>query len=148
MRIKQVLTFSKIDYPIRFFIESSLKFNYQQSRVSNQPLIETPSYQLIVFLIVKTSGKFIKKNFEGVLSSFSDDQISVKIEGPTVKVNDIISNHLQIANFTHHFSDILIEAHISDSNNYDLLFQESLLTFDFIKLNHPVKLNQKIPLQQ
>ncbi|EAS04253.3 MFS transporter (macronuclear) [Tetrahymena thermophila SB210] len=147
--IKQVLAFSKIDYPIRFYIESSLEFNYKSYLQDQKPLLQTPSYQIIAYFNIKSQGKFIRKTFEGVLSSFSDDLTSVKIEGPSTKVNEIVSNSLQIANFTNKFQDILITGRISDSSNYDLEFSETYDVFQsFIKLNNPVTLNQNLQLQQ
>ncbi|KAL4454313.1 hypothetical protein ABPG74_012270 [Tetrahymena malaccensis] len=146
--IKQVLSFSKIDYPIRFYIESSLEFNYKSFQQNKQPLLQTPSYQIIAYFNIQSYGKFIRKTFEGVLSSFSDDLTSVKIEGPSTKVNEIVSNNLQIANFTSNFQDIKITGRISDSSNYDLEFTETYDLFQsFIKLNNPVYLNQNLQLQ-
>ncbi|KAL4500462.1 hypothetical protein ABPG72_003413 [Tetrahymena utriculariae] len=146
--IRQVLAFSKIDYPIRFYIESSLEFNYKTYLNNKQPLLSTPSYQIIAYFNIKSQGKFIKKIFEGVLSSFSDDLTSVKIEGPSTKVNEIVSHKLQIANFTNNFQNIQITGRITDSSNYDLEFSESYDVFySFIKLNNPVTLNQNLKLQ-
>ncbi|KAL4472026.1 hypothetical protein ABPG72_007075 [Tetrahymena utriculariae] len=146
--IRQILTFSKVSYPIRFFIETSLQFNYKTFKQENIDLFSTPSYQIIVYFSVNQKAKFIRKTFEGVLASFSDDLSSLKIEGPTTKVNQIVSLQIQIANLTSNFNEIIFEGSISDSSNYDIQFKESFSVFqNFIYLNNPVTLNQSSSLQ-
>ena len=135
-----MLVASKISYPIRFFIESSLKFNYLLD-LSKNSLLETSSANLIATFNILTNGIFVKKTFEGVLVSFADDLSSLKIEGSKDKVNEIVSKNLQVANKTADLSKIQITAKISDSSNYDLYFSESLKVFSFIFLNNPVFLN-------
>jgi len=88
-----VLVASKINYPIRFFIESSLKFNYKLDLTSNQ-LLETSSANLIVTFTILSNGVFVKKAFEGVLVSFADDLSSIKIEGSKDNVNGIVSSNI------------------------------------------------------
>ncbi|EAR97574.2 MFS transporter (macronuclear) [Tetrahymena thermophila SB210] len=147
--VKQILTFSKVSYPIRFFIESSLKFNYKTFKQENIDLFSTPSYQIIVYFSINQKAKFIRKTFEGVLASFSDDLSSLKIEGPSIKVNQIVSSQIQIANLTTNFDEIIFQGSVSDSSNYDINFEESFSVFqDFIYLNNPVTLNQSSLLQQ
>ncbi|KAL4446483.1 hypothetical protein ABPG74_001224 [Tetrahymena malaccensis] len=147
--IKQILTFSKVSYPIRFFIESSLRFNYKTFKQENIDLFSTPSYQIIVYFNINQKAKFIRKTFEGVLASFSDDLSSLKIEGPSIKVNEIVSSQIQIANLTNNFNEIIFQGSVQDSSNYDIQFQENYLVFqNFIYLNNPVTLNQSSSLQQ
>ena len=85
-----MLVASKISCPIRFFIESSLKFNYKLD-LSENSLLETSSANLIVTFNILSKGIFVKKAFEGVLASFADDLSSLKIEGSKDKVNEIVS---------------------------------------------------------
>ncbi|KAL4506658.1 hypothetical protein ABPG72_000229 [Tetrahymena utriculariae] len=79
-QIKKKLVFSKISYPIRFFVQSQLQFNYSNNQGQ---IIQTPSPQVSIFFQILKNGIFIKKTFEGVLASFSDDQTNLKISGQT-----------------------------------------------------------------
>ncbi|KAL4459827.1 hypothetical protein ABPG74_003353 [Tetrahymena malaccensis] len=151
-QLKKFLAFSKVEYPIRFFIVSSLKFNYsQQLRIQNAQengyVISTPSQQVSIFMQITLNGKFVKKIFEGVLASFSDDLTSVKITGQTSFVNAIMKNSIQIANQTQDLSQVAITFLISDSNNYDQTIKISLKDADFIQIHQPVLLNQNKTLQ-
>lgn len=83
-------------YPIRIFIKSSLVFNYKKQNKIN--IVETPSYNLSIFLQILNDGLFVKKTYDGVLASFSEDQLSLKMEGPVAKINDILQKSIQVAN--------------------------------------------------
>ncbi|KAL4506663.1 hypothetical protein ABPG72_000234 [Tetrahymena utriculariae] len=146
--IKQTLTFSKIDYPIRFFIISSLKFNYQKKFNNSTDIIQTPSQQVSIFIQITKNGKFVKRIFEGVLASFSDDLTSVKISGQTSFVNAIIKNSIQIANQTADLSQVSITYILSDSNNYDQTINTSLDQIGFINIHKPVFQDKDLSLQQ
>ncbi|KAL4459831.1 hypothetical protein ABPG74_003357 [Tetrahymena malaccensis] len=146
--IKQTLAFSKIDYPIRFFIVSSLKFNYLKNINNNNDIIQTPSQQVSIFMQITQNGKFVKRIFEGVLASFSDDLSSVKISGQTSFVNAIIKNSIQIANSTADLSQVTITFILSDSNNYDQTINTSLDQIGFINIHKPVLQDKNLSLQQ
>lgn len=76
-------------------MESSLKFNYAEDRSkTGNNLLTTPSSTLIIFFTITKNGVFVKKIFDGVLTSFSDDKTSLKIEGSTDKVNSIITSYI------------------------------------------------------
>ncbi|EAR90818.3 MFS transporter, putative (macronuclear) [Tetrahymena thermophila SB210] len=145
--IKQTLTFSKIDYPIRFFIVSSLKFNYQKIINNSADIIQTPSQQVSIFIQITKNGKFVKRIFEGVLASFSDDLTSVKISGQTSFVNAIIKNSIQIANYTADLSQVSITFILSDANNYDQTINTSLDQIGFINIHKPVYQDKNLSLQ-
>ncbi|EAR90814.2 transmembrane protein, putative (macronuclear) [Tetrahymena thermophila SB210] len=151
-QLKKILAFSKVEYPIRFFIVSSLKFNYsqklrQQNASDSGSVISTPSQQVSILMQITSNGKFVKKIFEGVLASFSDDLTSVKITGQTSFVNAIMNNSIQIANQTQDLSQVAITFLISDSNNYDQTIKISLKEADFIQIHQPVQLNANKTLQ-
>ncbi|EAR90815.2 transmembrane protein, putative (macronuclear) [Tetrahymena thermophila SB210] len=151
-QLKKILAFSKVEYPIRFFIVSSLKFNYsqklrQQNASDSGNIISTPSQQVSILIQITSNGKFVKKIFEGVLASFSDDLTSVKITGQTSFVNAIMNNSIQIANQTQDLSQVAITFLISDSNNYDQTIKISLKEADFIQIHKPVQLNANKTLQ-
>ncbi|KAL4459826.1 hypothetical protein ABPG74_003352 [Tetrahymena malaccensis] len=147
--IKQILIFSLIQYPIRFFIQSSLKFNYDLQNFNNTDLIQSPSLQISVLIqIISNNGQFIKKELDGVLASFSDDKSSVKISGQTYYVNEVISNNIQIANSTADLSTCIIDFIISDSNNYDISKQIPLSQLSFISIYQPIYVNQQQLLQR
>ncbi|EDK31886.2 MFS transporter, putative (macronuclear) [Tetrahymena thermophila SB210] len=147
--IKQILVFSQIQYPIRFFIQSSLKFNYNLKNFNETSLIQSPSLQISVLIqIVSKNGQFVKKELDGVLASFSDDKSSVKISGQTFYVNEVVSNNIQIANSTSDLSQCIIDFIISDSNNYDISKSIPLSQLSFISLYQPITIDQSKLLQK
>jgi len=80
---------------VRFFVESSLKFRYAENRTqTGNSLLSTPSANLVVQFLITANAVFVKKAFEGVIVSFSDDLTSLKIDGYTDKVNEIVSNDI------------------------------------------------------
>ncbi|EAR90813.2 MFS transporter, putative (macronuclear) [Tetrahymena thermophila SB210] len=147
--IKQILVFSQIQYPIRFFIQSSLKFNYNLKNFNETSLIQSPSLQISVLIqIVSKNGQFVKKELDGVLASFSDDKSSVKISGQTFYVNEVVSNNIQIANKTSDLSQCIIDFIISDSNNYDISKSIPLSQLSFISIYQPIIVDQSKLLQK
>ncbi|KAL4459833.1 hypothetical protein ABPG74_003359 [Tetrahymena malaccensis] len=143
-QIKKKLIFSKISYPIRFFVQSSLQFNYNNSQGN---IIQTPSPQVSIFFQILQNGIFVKKAFEGVLASFSDDQTSLKIQGQTSFVNQIVSKSLQISTNSTDFSQILFFIDLSDSANFDILQNLTLSQLSFISLVSPIEVNNQNDLQ-
>ncbi|KAL4506673.1 hypothetical protein ABPG72_000244 [Tetrahymena utriculariae] len=147
--IKQVLVFSLIQYPIRFFIQSSLKFNYKITNFNETKLIQSPSLQISVLIqIVSKNGQFVKKELDGVLTSFSDDKSSIKISGQTFYVNEVVSHNIQVANSTSDLSQCIIDFIVSDSNNYDISKQIPLSQLSFISIYQPIYVDQSKLLQQ
>lgn len=100
-----------------------------------------------MYFLITANAVFVKKTFEGVIVSFSDDLTSLKIDGYTDKVNEIVSNDIQIANKTTNFDKITFTTKISDSNNYDLAYDNTFTELSFIGLNNPVYLNTNNDLQ-
>ncbi|KAL4506671.1 hypothetical protein ABPG72_000242 [Tetrahymena utriculariae] len=96
---------------------------------------------------ITSNVKFVKKIFEGVLASFSDDLTSVKITGQTSFVNAIMKSSIQIANQTQDLTQVAITFLIPDSNNYDQTIKVSLKDADFIQIHQPIQLNQNKILQ-
>ncbi|KAL4433159.1 hypothetical protein ABPG74_010854 [Tetrahymena malaccensis] len=148
--IQNLLKYSRILYPIRFFVSSSLNFN-KNSKLDQ--VIETPSQSVSILLTIlpsqgqtKPNGAFIKKSFQGVLASFSDSQDQLKLEGSLQNVNLILNQNIQVANLTA-LGNIQISYTISDGSNFDINSQDSLLNLTFIALNKPVILNKKIQEQ-
>ncbi|EAS05373.2 MFS transporter (macronuclear) [Tetrahymena thermophila SB210] len=145
--IQNLLKYSRILYPIKFFVTSSLIIN---KNTKLDQVIETPSQSVSVLFTIlpkqgqsKPNGAFIKKSFQGVLASFSDSQDQLKLEGSLQNVNIILNQNIQVANLTA-LEDIQISYTISDGSNFDINSQDSLLNLTFIALNKPVVLNKNI----
>lgn len=149
--IKKVLVFSRIEYPIRFFVQSSLKFNFASTTSSrllaNSGVIQTPSTQVKIYMQIEKNGKFVKKQFDGVLTSFSDDLSSVQISGQTSYVDAIISNSILIANSTEDLSKVIVYTLLSDSSNYDITLTVGLDKLSFVSLHRSVELDKTKRLQ-
>ncbi|KAL4471731.1 hypothetical protein ABPG74_008624 [Tetrahymena malaccensis] len=146
--IKKILVFSLVQYSIRFFIQSSLFFNYNNFQAnSTNSIISTPSLQISVLIQIVSSGKFVKKQLDGVIASFSDDLTSLEIQGQTQYVNQIIGKNLQIANLTSNLTDCILQFIISDSSNYDISKQIPLSNLSFISIYSPISVFQQNNLQ-
>ncbi|EAR94417.2 hypothetical protein TTHERM_00046100 (macronuclear) [Tetrahymena thermophila SB210] len=146
--IKQVLVFSQVQYPIRFFVQSSLFFNYQNVTANTtNSIISTPSLQINVLIQIVSQGKFVKRQLDGVIASFSDDQTSLQIQGQTQYVNQIIGQNLQISNFTQNLTECILEFIISDSSNYEISKQIPLSNLSFINIYSPIEVFQQNNLQ-
>ncbi|KAL4511966.1 hypothetical protein ABPG72_012811 [Tetrahymena utriculariae] len=146
--IKQVLVFSLVQYPIRFYVESSLFFNYIDFQAnSTNSIISTPSLQISVLIQIISSGKFVKKQLDGVIASFSDDLTSLQLQGQTQYVNQIIGQNLQIANFTQNLTQCILEIIISDSSNYDVSKQIPLSNLSFINIYSQIQVYRQNNLQ-
>ncbi|KAL4511968.1 hypothetical protein ABPG72_012813 [Tetrahymena utriculariae] len=146
--IKSVLVFSLVQYPIRFYVQSSLFFNYNSFQANSiNRIISTPSLQINVLIQIVSQGKFVKKQLDGVIASFSDDQTSLQLQGQTQYVNQIIGQSLQVANFTQNLTQCILEFIISDSSNYDISKQLPLSNLSFINIYSPILVNQQNNLQ-
>ncbi|KAL4459830.1 hypothetical protein ABPG74_003356 [Tetrahymena malaccensis] len=144
--IQDSLIFSIIEYPIRFFIKSSLQFNYSQAlrqKSISSEIIFTPSKQVSLFMQITSKGKFVKKILEGVIFSFSDDLKSFKISGTTSLVNSYLKNSIKVANQTSDLYEVQITFIIQDFKNYDQTIKISLYEADFIQIHKPVKMNEQ-----
>ncbi|KAL4481386.1 hypothetical protein ABPG72_010539 [Tetrahymena utriculariae] len=148
--IQNLFKYSRILYPIKFFVLPSLIIN-KKSKLDS--VIETPSSSVsVLFTILATQGQskpngaFVKKSFQGVLASFSDSQDQLKLEGSLQNVNAILNQNIQVANLTA-LEEIQIIYTISDGSNFDINSKDSLLNLTFISLNKPVVLNKNIQEQ-
>ncbi|KAL4471732.1 hypothetical protein ABPG74_008625 [Tetrahymena malaccensis] len=146
--IKKILVFSLVQYSIRFFIQSSLFFQYNNFLSnSTNSIISTPSLQISVLIQIVSQGKFVKKQLDGVIASFSDDLTSLELQGQTQYVNQVVSQNLQIANFTQNLTECVLEFIISDSSNYDISEKIPLSNLSFISIYSPISVFQQNNLQ-
>ncbi|EAR90810.2 hypothetical protein TTHERM_00141180 (macronuclear) [Tetrahymena thermophila SB210] len=145
--IKQTLVFSLVQYSIRFFVQSSLFFNYNVQGNSTSNIISTPSLQISVLIQITSYGKFVKRQLDGVIASFSDDLTSLQISGQTQYVNQIIGQNLQIANSTSNLTKCILDFIIQDSSNYEISNKIPLSNLTFINLYSPIQLFQENNLQ-
>ncbi|KAL4506674.1 hypothetical protein ABPG72_000245 [Tetrahymena utriculariae] len=145
--IKQILVFSQVQYSIRFFVQSSLFFNYKLQGNSTNNIISTPSLQVSVLIQIVSNGKFVKRQLDGVIASFSDDLTSLQLSGQTQYVNQIIGQSLQIANSTSNLTQCILEFIIQDSSNYEISNKIPLSNLTFFNLYSPIQLFQENNLQ-
>ncbi|EAR90819.2 hypothetical protein TTHERM_00142260 (macronuclear) [Tetrahymena thermophila SB210] len=155
--IKKTLVFSRIDYPVRFFVASSLVFNFDlkiqnfrfndSTQASQNFVIQSLSDKINIQLSLLQNAQFQKIKFDSVLSSYSEDLRTLNITGPTQNINNFLINYLQIRNLTQNISEIMISIQIQDYLNKDQAYNLNLNQTKFIQLYQPISRNLSKSLQ-
>ncbi|KAL4459832.1 hypothetical protein ABPG74_003358 [Tetrahymena malaccensis] len=156
-KIKKTLVFSKIDYPVRFFIDESLIFNFDLKLTnfrlngSLQPLqnfiVYTLSDKVNIQLTVLQNGLLFQSKYQSILSSYSEDRKSLNITGPTQNINDFLLNYLKIYILNKNISEVRIQIYIQDYLNKDQIYNLNLDQARFIKMYQPISKNLSTSLQ-
>ncbi|KAL4497770.1 hypothetical protein ABPG72_000525 [Tetrahymena utriculariae] len=130
--------------PVIFYIEPSLSINIKNLNNTIQTLSQT----LQLFLKVDDkSGKFVIGDFNGVIASTNDQQNQIKLEGPLINLNSILSKKIIFANFTD-LQAINVTITIVDGVNYDVIQVYQIQQCVFIKQKEQIKKNTQNSLQQ
>ncbi|EAS03714.1 calpain family cysteine protease (macronuclear) [Tetrahymena thermophila SB210] len=151
---KVCLTLMRAYYinPIIFNVKPSLLVNF----TNPQQYISSLSTDIIdcYLQVDKNSGRFVLKTYDRVITSISEQQDQIKIEGSLAAVNAVLQNQIMFANSTALFMDDdaqnsqqTLNLTLVDGVNYPLIINRPINKCKFITLKKKLKVNPEKTLQ-
>ncbi|KAL4485481.1 hypothetical protein ABPG73_015273 [Tetrahymena malaccensis] len=134
--------------PFKFYVTSSLNFNYQ-----NQfNYISTNSLDTISVIIQINSkiGKLIPKNQASIIFQISESQDQLQIQGTLENVNKVLQQQIIFANSSqiNQSSQSIVQITVNDNINFPITKQFNIFECTFIVLKQQIVVNQHLNLQQ
>ncbi|EAR95656.3 kinase domain protein (macronuclear) [Tetrahymena thermophila SB210] len=142
-QIKLTLARSFYQNPVVFYIESSLKINFQSS---SDYITSQSSTITIYFLIDSAQGKFVSLSYGGVITSTTEKLEQIKLEGSIENINRALQFGIFISRIDLN-NDINVQVTLQDGTNYD--YQKTLNSKDisFIHTMETVQIGETLQSQ-
>ncbi|EWS75997.1 transmembrane protein, putative (macronuclear) [Tetrahymena thermophila SB210] len=145
--IRNILQSSVVYSPLKLLLQNSLIVNFKNpfQIISSVSKIASMSIQ-----IDKISGKFVLKNYPGVITLFSKDQDMLQLEGEIIYLNQILTQQILVYFYSNTYTKSNVEVILDDKINYQydqfFLYQDIQNIFQ-IKKNIQIQSTQSFQAQ-
>ncbi|KAL4453703.1 hypothetical protein ABPG74_009599 [Tetrahymena malaccensis] len=141
--IKLTLARSFYQNPVIFYIESSLKVNFQGT--SNY--IKSQSSTITIYLLIDSAqGKFVSLTYGGVITSTTEKLEQIKLEGSIDNINRALQFGIFISRIDTQ-NDISVQITVQDGTNYDFQTKLNAKDISFIQMMESVKIGETLQSQ-
>ncbi|KAL4470415.1 hypothetical protein ABPG74_012026 [Tetrahymena malaccensis] len=132
--IRSVLQSSVVYSPLKLSIQNSLIVNFTDTFQIINSISKIASMSIY---ISKTKGKFVNKNYPGVITSISKEQDMLQLQGDIINLNQILAQQIQVYFYNNTYLQSQVEVIIDDKINYQygqvFLFQDIQSIFQIKK---------------